>query len=68
MPLFVMPEGGGVGQQAFGQVTLLAAFFELIEDAVKDLLLAPRSGHVIFIWSNKGATSFHALFGIDLPS
>jgi len=33
-PLFVVPEDGGIRRQVFGQVTPVAAVFELIEDAV----------------------------------
>lgn len=40
-PLFVMPENGGVGRQVFGQITLIAAVLELIEDAIENLSFAP---------------------------
>jgi len=48
-PLFVVPEDGGVRWQVFRQVAPIAAVFELIEDAVKDLPFAPLRGSCLLL-------------------
>ena len=48
-PVLVVPEHSGVGRQVLGQVAPIAAIFELIQHAVKNLAFCPNGWSGAFL-------------------